>query len=169
MFDSPIVGYLDRVASVGDAKGPRSGSPAGLMWRCAATAIDIAIAVAVILVPLVALDRILTAAGVPDSEAGPIWRTTAAIWVLAFILLYAPLSVSRWGATLGKRVLRLEVVRFKDGERLGYSAAVIRHFTNLVLTMAGVLCVANVSVINLSPDRRGIHDRAAGSAVIHRR
>ncbi|MFJ7154418.1 RDD family protein [Streptomyces sp. NPDC101118] len=166
---------FDSMASGGDlgrfqtASGARPGSPAGLLPRCAATAIDLVVAVAVILVPLVGLDRILTAAGVADGDAGVIWRTTAALWVAAFFLLYSPLSVSRWGATPGKRALRLEVVHFETGARLGYGAAVARHLTNLVVTGIPVLCVANVSAINLSKDRRGMHDKSSGSAVIHRR
>lgn len=139
------------------------------MRRCAATVIDLAIAVAVLLAPLVGLDRILTAAGVPDGDAGVMWRTTAAIWILTFFLLYSPLSLSRWGATPGKRVLGLEVVRFGSGERLSYLSAVGRHFTNLVMTGIPMLCVINVSSINLSAESRGIHDKASGSAVIHRR
>ncbi|MGW0395555.1 RDD family protein [Streptomyces sp. NPDC003042] len=166
---------FDSLASGGDlgrfqaAPGARPGSPAGLMPRCAASAIDLVIAVAVILVPLVGLDRILTAAGVGDGEAGVIWRTTAALGVAAFLLLYSPLSVSRWGATPGKRALRLEVTHFETGERIGYGPAVVRHLTNLVVTGIPVLCVANVSSINLGKDRRGMHDKASGSAVIHRR
>ncbi|MFD7324078.1 RDD family protein [Streptomyces sp. NPDC059875] len=166
---------LDSTASGRDlgrfraSSGPRPGSPAGLMPRSAATAIDLVIAVAVILVPLVGLDRILTAAGVADGAAALIWRTTAALWVAAFFLLYSPLSVSRWGATPGKRALRLEVVHFETGGRVGYGSAVARHLTNLVVTNIPILCVANVSWINLSKDRRGVHDKASGSAVIHRR
>ncbi|MEU9862483.1 RDD family protein [Streptomyces sp. NPDC047971] len=147
----------------------RHGSPAGLLPRCAATAIDLVIAVAVILVPLVGLDRLLAAVGVADGEAGAIWRTTAALWVTAFLLLYSPFSVSSRGATPGKRALRLQVVHLETGERIGYGAAVTRHFTNLVVTGIPVLCVANVSSINLSKDRRGLHDKASGSVVIHRR
>ncbi|MGR4880793.1 RDD family protein [Streptomyces sp. LARHCF249] len=165
MFDSMTSGGdLGRFQA---ASGARPGSPAGLMPRMVATAIDMVIAVAVILVPLVGLDRLLTAAGVADP--GVIWRTTAALWVAAFFLLYSPLSVSRWGATPGKRALRLEVVDFETGERIGYAKAVTRHITNLVVTGITVLMVANVSSIALNKDRRGMQDRASGSAVIHRR
>ncbi|MFJ3877641.1 RDD family protein [Streptomyces sp. NPDC090077] len=121
------------------------------------------------LVPLVGLDRLLTASGVADGEARAIWRTTAGLWVAAFFLLYSPLSVSRWGATPGKWALRLEVVHFGTGGRIGYGAAVARHLTNLVVTGIPVLFVAGVSSINLSVDRRGLHNRASRSAVIHRR
>lgn len=60
-------------------------------------------------------------------------------------------------------------MHFETGERIGYGSAVARHLTNLVVTGIPVLCVANVSSMNLSKDLRGMHDKASGSAVIHRR
>ncbi|MGW2558132.1 RDD family protein [Streptomyces sp. NPDC001514] len=159
---------LAPLPSVGHASAAGPGSPASLMRRCAAVAVDLPIAVLVILVPLVGLDRILGGLDVPDSDARMIWRTAAAAWVFAFLLLYSPLSVSRWGGTVGKRVLGLEVVRLGDGGRLGYGAAVIRHLTNLVIVGIPVLCVANVSMITLSPNAGGIQDKAVRSAVIRR-
>lgn len=149
--------------------GARPGSPASIVRRGAATVIDLAIAVLLILVPLVALDRTLGALDVPDLYARPIWRATAVVWVLAFVLLYSPLAVSRWGATPGKRALGLEVVALKDGGRLGYGAAVARHVANLVISGIPVLCAANASLIALSANATGLHDKAVGSAVIHRR
>ncbi|MFJ4778674.1 RDD family protein [Streptomyces sp. NPDC088762] len=149
--------------------GARPGSPASIVRRGAATAIDLTVAVAVILLPLVALDRALGALAVPDATAGPLWRGAGAVWVLAFLLTYSPLAVSRWGATPGKRALGLEVVTLKDGARLGYGAAVVRHLANLVVTGIPVLCVANASSIVLSPHGSGLHDKAVGSTVIHRR
>ncbi|MET7630657.1 hypothetical protein [Streptomyces sp. NPDC005078] len=71
------------------------GSPGDVMRRAMAVFIDLVIAVAVILGPLIALDRILAAASVDD-----LWVPSAAAWPLAFLLLYSPLSVSRWGCTV---------------------------------------------------------------------
>ncbi|MFC9297198.1 RDD family protein [Streptomyces sp. NPDC057011] len=151
------------------AQGALPGSPASIVRRSAATAIDLAIAVLVILAPLIALDRILGALAVPDADARTVWRTSAAVWLAAFLLLYSPLAVSRWGATPGKRALGLEVVTLKDGGRLGYGAALIRHAANLVVTGTPVLCVANASSIVFSPTGSGLHDKTVGSKVIHRR
>ncbi|MFC8238204.1 RDD family protein [Streptomyces sp. NPDC057284] len=86
--------------------------------------IDPVIAVAVILGPLIALDRILVAASVDD-----LWLPSAAAWPLAFLLLYSPLSVSRWGGTVGKRLLGMEVVRDADGGQLSYGAPLVRHLS----------------------------------------
>ncbi|MET9855325.1 hypothetical protein ABZY57_20570 [Streptomyces sp. NPDC006450] len=60
-------------------------------------------------------------------------------------------------------------MHFNTRERIGYGSAVARHLMNLVVTGIPVLCVANLSSVNLSKDRRGMHDKASGSAVIHRR
>ncbi|MBL3665656.1 RDD family protein [Streptomyces sp. M2CJ-2] len=139
------------------------------MRRCAAVAIDLPLAAVVVLGPLLALDRILQVFAVPDDRAGTLWLTAAVVWTLVFVLGYSPVCVSRWGGTLGKRTMGVEVVRASDGARLGYGPAVLRHIINLVVTTVPIFLVAHVSAINLSASRRGMHDKAVGSAVIHRR
>ncbi|MEU6879389.1 RDD family protein [Streptomyces sp. NPDC046712] len=162
---------LGPLPSVGGAVKyrPAPGAPAGLMRRCAAVAVDLPIAVVAVLGPLIALDRILEALAVADDPAGTIWRAAAAVWLLAFVLGYSPVCVSRWGGTPGKRVMGMEVVRASDGARLGYGAAVLRHVTNLVANTVPVFLVAHLSSITLSPDGQGLHDKTVGSKVIHRR
>ncbi|GLX22223.1 RDD family protein [Streptomyces lavendulae] len=145
------------------------GSPAGGVRRCAATAVDLAVAVAVVLLPLVGLDRALGGTALPDGDARTVWRAAAALWTAAFLLLYSPLCVSLRGATPGKRLMGLEVVVSGDGGRLGYGRALARHLANLVVNAVPVLCVANASAIALGPDSLGLHDKAVGSAVVHRR
>ncbi|AZQ40651.1 RDD family protein [Streptomyces cyaneochromogenes] len=142
--------------------GSRSqpGSPADPLRRAFALAIDIVIAVVVILAPLVALDRLL-----PDT-AGGVWLSSAALWCLAFLLLYSPLSVSRRGATVGKRLLGMEVVRDADGGRLSYGAALVRHVSNVVMAVVPVFLIANGSAANLSAKKQGLHDRLVGSRVV---
>ncbi|MFF8381560.1 RDD family protein [Streptomyces sp. NPDC015661] len=146
---------------------PTPGAPAGLMRRCAAVAVDLPIAVAVVLGPLLALDPILDALAITGESARTAWRTAAFAWLLAFVLGYSPVCVSRWGGTPGKRVMGIEVIRASDGARLGYGPAVVRHVTNLVANAVPVLLVANVSSITLSPNRQGVHDKTVGSRVIH--
>lgn len=162
---------LGPLPPVGSTAGTRSlpGSPADLMRRCVAVVVDLAIAIVVVVGPLIALDRTLTALSVADDTAGAVWRTSAAVWALAFLLLYSPLSVSRWGGTVGKRLLGMEVIRVADGGRLGYGPAVVRHLSNIVVNAVPVFLVANVSAINLSEKKQGVHERMVGSAVIMRR
>ncbi|MGW1711559.1 RDD family protein [Streptomyces sp. NPDC002206] len=139
------------------------GSPGDVMRRGMAVLIDLVIAVAVILGPLIALDRILVAASEDD-----VWLPSAAVWSLAFLLLYSPLSVSRWGGTVGKRLLGMEVVRNADGGRLSYGAALVRHLSNLAVNTVPVFMVAHMTVTNLSPKRQGLPDRLVGSKVVMR-
>ncbi|MGW7363553.1 RDD family protein [Streptomyces sp. NPDC054841] len=148
---------------------PIPGAPAGLMRRCAAVAVDLPIAVAAVLGPLLALDRTLEALAVTGDPARTIWRAAAVAWLLASVLGYSPVCVSRWGGTPGKRVMGMEVIRASDGARLDYGPAVLRHVTNLVANAVPVFLVANMSSITLSPNRQGIHDKTVGSEVIHRR
>ncbi|MGP3982055.1 RDD family protein [Streptomyces sp. KR80] len=145
--------------------GSRSqpGSPADVLRRGAAVLIDLALGIAVILGPLIALEWILEAA-----SAGDAWLPLAAVWSLAFLVLYSPLSVSRWGGTVGKRLLGMEVVRDADGGRLSYGAALVRHLSNLVLNTVTVFLIANMTVMGLSPKRQGMHDRLVGSRVVMR-
>jgi uncharacterized RDD family membrane protein YckC len=93
---------------------------------------------------------------------------SAAVWTLAFLLLYSPLSVSRWGGTVGKRLLGMEVVRDSDGGRLGYGAAVVRRLGSIVVNVVPVFLIANMSAINLSEKKQGVHERPVGSRVIMR-
>ncbi|MFF5704934.1 RDD family protein [Streptomyces sp. NPDC012794] len=161
------LGPLPPVGRIPDAR-PLPRSPAGIMRRCAATAVDLTIAVVVILVPLLGFDRVLGVLALPDRESATAWQSAAAAWTAAFVLLYSPLSVSRRGATPGKRLMGMEVVA-RGGGRLSYGQAVVRHLTNLVVTGIPLPAVANASSMTLSPDALGIHDKAVGSAVIHRR
>ncbi|WP_328626922.1 RDD family protein [Streptomyces sp. NBC_00353] len=138
------------------------GSPGDLMRRGMAVFIDLVIAVAVIPGPLIALDRILVAASVDG-----VWLPSAAVWSLAFLLLYSPLSVSRWGGTVGKRLLGMEVVRDADGGRLS-CGALVRRLGNLAVHAVPVLMIAHVTVTNLSPKKQGLHDRLVSSRVVMR-
>lgn len=148
-------------------RGP--GAPVGSMRRCAAVAIDLPIALLLLLVPLIALDQALVGLSVPDDLTRLVWRASAA-WALAVVLSYSPLCVSRWGGTPGKRVVGIEVVRAGgDGARIGYWTAVLRHVVNLVLTTVTVLLVAHATVMALDPNHRGLHDRLVSSAVVRRR
>ncbi|MFB6710163.1 RDD family protein [Streptomyces sp. NPDC056333] len=133
------------------------------MRRGLAVFIDLVIAVAVTLGPLIALDRILVAA-----SADGVWLPSAAAWSLAFLLLYSPLSVSRWGGTLGKRLLGMKVVRDADGRRLSYGAALVRHLSNLAVHAVPLLMIAHVTATGLSPKKQGLHDRLVGSRVVMR-
>lgn len=68
------------------------------------------------------------------------------------------LLTSVGGASFGQRLLRLRVVRV-DGRRLGVVAVLVRTL---------LLCLA-VPALIWDRDRRGLHDKAAGSVVVNDR
>lgn len=76
---------------------------------------------------------------------------------LVLILEYA-IFAGLFGQTLGMRFLRLRCVSASDGGRLGVPRALLR----------GVLLALFIpALIITTPDGRGLHDRAAGSIMVH--
>lgn len=98
-----------------------------------------------------------------------------ATFVTAFVifgiitLLYEWLMVSFVGATLGKLMVGLRVVKEETGEKPGIGGGFIRW---IIPTLGGIVCGIGQLVVYLSPfwdssdRRRGWHDRAAGTMVI---
>jgi uncharacterized RDD family membrane protein YckC len=75
---------------------------------------------------------------------------------------YFTLLVGMWGATLGKRMLGMRIVR-SDGRRVGIGRALGRELAtilSLILLLAGYLMVAFRS------DKRALHDLIADTVVI---
>lgn len=164
-------GGLGALPSLDGPAGSRAlpGSPAGVMRRCAAVAVDLPVAVAAVLGPLLALDRVLEVLAVADDPARTIWRTSAVLWLLGFPLTCSPVCVTRPGGTPGKRVMGIEVVRAGDGARLRYGQAVLRHRTDPVANAVPLFLVAHISAMTLHPRHQGMHDKAADSVVVRRR
>ncbi|MFF3251230.1 RDD family protein [Actinacidiphila glaucinigra] len=138
------------------------------MWqRLWAAGIDLLIAWLVILVPLLAFDRIVLA-GVGD-EGDIVWQLVAALWVVAFLLTYSPLSTCRWGRTPGKRIMGLKVVRLGSDNPISYGHALTRHLANVGIGLVPVILIKNVTSIGTDAQRQGMHDRLARSTVVRTR
>jgi uncharacterized RDD family membrane protein YckC len=75
--------------------------------------------------------------------------------VLILILLYG-LGVGLVAQTLGMWVMRIRCVRVTDGRPVGVPRALLR----------GVLLALVVPALVMDGDRRGLHDRAAGTIVL---
>jgi len=96
-------------------------------------------------------------------------------------LVYYWLQHAAWGATIGKRVLGVRVVRAADRSRVGVLAAGIRTVTFLVgpaillllvypLNFAGgVLWVADAGLPLLNSQAQSLHDKLAGTVVVRQR
>jgi uncharacterized RDD family membrane protein YckC len=98
----------------------------------------------------------LLVAGVTSGHAygSPTYQTdTLVVFALEVLLL-----TTLMGASFGQRLLGLRVIRV-DGRRLGPVAVVVRTL---------LLCLAFPALI-WDRDRRGLHDKAAGSVVVNAR
>ena len=84
--------------------------------------------------------------------------------------IYEVVLTAAWGGTLGKRLLRLRVVRSGDGERGGWKDSLLRWFIQF---LGWVPCLfIGAAVLYASPfwdktgKQRGWHDRVAGTIVV---
>ena len=82
---------------------------------------------------------------------------------LLIYVLYHPLFIATLGATPGKAIFGMRVVRWSDGDRLSVAPAIGRSLL-LYLVPLGPL-IALLSALS-DPLRRGWHDRWSGSIVI---
>jgi uncharacterized RDD family membrane protein YckC len=85
--------------------------------------------------------------------------------VLPLVFLYYPvMESSRWQATLGKRFCGLSVVT-TGGKRISFARAVLRY---LAKYLSGALFGIGFTMIARRSDRRGLHDKIAGTLVLWR-
>jgi uncharacterized RDD family membrane protein YckC len=157
----------DRSASSAALAGPRSvprvhqpaSETAGLLSRVVAAAIDVTVLLGIDALVLYFTIQIcgLTMADASALPKGP----------LAFFLLLQNgaylVAFTAGGQTLGKMALGIKVVAAEDSQPPDVGRALRRSMWWLVLTAPAGLGLLSTL---LSPDRRGFHDRAAGTRVV---
>jgi uncharacterized RDD family membrane protein YckC len=120
------------------AQGPRS--VAGLGARLGALCIDWVIAIVIVS---------------PFTGHRPFTPGSNSPWVLAVFAAEYVVLVSLIGRTIGMRLCGIGIMRL-DGRRLTFGWVVVRT----------VLLVLGVPAVVYDRDRRGLHDKAAGSVVV---
>ena len=87
--------------------------------------------------------------------------------IVLSIAIYEVVLTAIWGRTLGKRLLRLQVIRSHDRGPIGWSESFLRWFIQL---LAWATCT--FALLYLTPywdksgRRQGFHDRVAGTLVV---
>ena len=109
--------------------------------------------------------------GEPDFEACD--PAFVALWAgLLVLVLYEPVMVARWGATVGKAVMGIRVVSSADGGRVSHGRSWARV---LLPTAAGVLTLGVgwfvvwfvlALPLKTGRDHSGLHDRLVGTVVV---
>ncbi len=96
------------------------------------------------------------------------WTVVAVL--IACVVLYEVVFLALWGATLGKLLLQLRVLRFPGGGPLSLGAAAGRFALFSVISALpcsiGPLILLATAAKDTSGWRRGWHDRGAGTVVV---
>ena len=105
-----------------------------------------------------------------EADSGQLLLVTV-LW-LGVSLFYNTAMIAIYGATIGKRIMKLMVVNRSDGSAVTWTYAAVRA---LIPTVAGLVPViglaANLVVYFRAvfhPLRQGLHDAAAGTVVVRR-
>jgi len=105
-----------------------------------------------------------------EADSGQLLLVTV-LW-LGVSLFYNTAMIAIYGATIGKRVMKLMVVNRADGSAVTWTYAAVRA---LIPTVAGLIPVIGLAanlVVYLRavfhPLRQGLHDAAAGTIVVRR-
>lgn len=141
---------------------------AGLGVRFAALVIDFFI-LSAIFFPVTRLAKGIWIMSGSDHLWGYGWLITDPLCLifLVVIVLYFILLEGALGATIGKKLLGLQVVQV-DGTRPGLKQAVIRNLLRIVDSLPA-LNILGVALILTSPEKARFGDRVAGTRVIIRR
>ncbi len=158
--------------------GPAGYGPpvADLGSRLLARLMDAGIVIAA-LIPLGVLNAVIDATTSPHYD--PVRRrftsgsgsvsTLLRLLALGIVLGYEPFLIATRGATLGKQIMRLRVVRLADGGVPGRGPAITR---SLIPLLGVLVCLVGEFFVYLSPvfdssgRNQGWHDKAAGTVVV---
>ena len=92
--------------------------------------------------------------------------------VLGVSALYEITCVALWGQTVGKRLMKIRVVRFLDETIPGFAYATMRHLLPAICgafpvpALSFVLPIIVYAKAFTDPNRQGYHDRVAGTKVV---
>jgi uncharacterized RDD family membrane protein YckC len=146
------------------ADGPApTGEAAGFPIRLAAYLIDAVIVTLGLFVVFLPLS--LIAAFFAERLAFISILITLFLWLLSMAVPigYFVLFWGRDGATPGKKILRLRVVRDDGVDPVGYKIAGLRLLGYLA---SGFILYIGFLMILFTPERKGLHDRIAKTGVI---
>jgi len=127
----------------------------------------------IFLIPLLILTPTSGGAGTTTgTETDPLTLgdTLRLLGMLLTIAVYEVVLTAHWGNTLGKRLLRLKVVRRRDGGPVGWGTALLRWVVQFIAWVPGLILGA--VILYLSPfwdstgRRQGWHDKLAGTVVV---
>ena len=88
---------------------------------------------------------------------------TLVLFLAASLVAYSVWMHGKWGQTLGKMALGMQVVKV-DGTPLGYGGAFLRWLGSI---LSGLILMIGYIMAGLRSDKRSLHDLIAGSRVTY--
>lgn len=175
MPDAPRVPYQMAMSPVSGGVMPMPGPPADLGNRFLARLIDVVVVVAPVLLISLILPDFPDAAEVANGTASrpPAIDTAAAVlgvlWYLFALSYEVVMLAAGGGQTIGKRIMRIKVVRL-DGDPIGWGPAAGRVYVQSFAAactcgVAGLLFALSPLFDN-GPWKRGWPDKIASTVVI---
>lgn len=144
-------------------RGQVTGHYAGGVSRLAAFALDILIVWGVFILSIAGVAFVIGLFFAFDLEASLKQSVIGVILLALWALLYFWVAWSLAGRTMGQGLIGLRVVT-RDGEPLSGVQAALR---TLVFPVSFLILFLGFLGIFISPERRALHDAAAGSVVVY--
>jgi uncharacterized RDD family membrane protein YckC len=161
--------YLSRVM-VGNPSSASALNYAGVGIRFGARFIDGLL----FIVPFVVLAIVFAPSMLAGAANGrtPIFFNGAFFIALIFALFYEVAMLRYWGATVGKMICGIKVVR-SDGSSLGWGVSFGRYFMyNVVISavpfLNWILLLTTAIMAGTDEQKRGLHDRVCDTRVVHK-
>lgn len=132
--------------------------PAGFWIRAGASLIDTCVLFAPFFVIGFVYGFMHSIAQEEPSDTALNLISIAAAW-----LYYALMTSSRWRASVGKRLLGLEVLTLQ-GEQISFGRASGRHFAGF---LSAITLGVGYLMVAFRDDKRALHDLVAGTQVVH--
>lgn len=145
-----------------EPRGYESGEPAGFWIRLAAYILDsliLGLALGVVIGPLM----FLLMRGVTEPAAVMVYMTIAQLIAFVISIAYILYFWGTKGATPGKKILHLRIVREDGEEPLGFGTAAMRMLGYIV---SGVILYIGFLMIAFTKDKKGLHDMIAKTRVV---
>ncbi len=156
-----------RLAYDGSAT-PSTSEPAGFWIRLVAYMIDFVALFVILIIIMLVLEAVLYPESFWSESEEPTLVVTESGWFnlvsILMVAVYHVIGWSVWSTTIGKRALRLYVVR-KDGSKLSPPHAFGRY---LAYILSYITFGIGFIIIGLRSDKRGMHDLVSNTTVIRR-
>jgi uncharacterized RDD family membrane protein YckC len=137
--------------------------PAGFWIRVLASLVDSLILGALLAVVLVPLSIVAVKKASTDAGAAAGLLTIGYLVSTAVSLGYTLFFWSRSGATPGKKILRLKIVREDGVEPMGLGKALLRLLGYL---LSSIVLGVGYLMVGFTQGKRGLHDMVAGTRVV---